>query len=858
MARSDQTKTQLLKELEQLRQRVEEAKTLEEQLAQAQQALHQEQQRSQKYFDLAHVILVALDKEGTITQINRQGCELLGYSREELIGKNWFDLALPDAEREDVAGVHQKVVSGKSGSQGYHENPVVSRDGKEHIVSWRNAALVDEAGETVGALSSGLDITERVRDEQALKRQLEEMKVVHAVATAGASATSVDELIAAATQVVGETLYPDHFGVLLLDAEGKTLQAHHSYRGISEEYLQATMTIDQGVSGKVVRTGKPLRLDDVRDESTYFDIDQTMHSEVCVPLEVGGRIIGVVNAESAQLGAFSENDERLMITLAGQLATAIARVRLFEEERVRRQEADALRQAAAAITSSLNISKVLDEVLLQLENVVNYDSAAVVLKEQDSIHIVAARGFPDASRVLDTHYEPGNSLFDLIDQDLEPLILADASSDDRFEDWGDYQYTRGWMGVPLIVRGAVIGYLTIDSREKDAYGEREKKLALAFGSQAAIALDHARLFEETARRLENIAALRAIDLAITSSLDLRVTLGIILDHSLDQLKIDACSIYLLNPHTQILRFAASRGFHTGALRPLSLRLGEGYAGRAALERSTVHIPNLSEVGEQDGEASALAREGLVSYHAVPLVAKGDVKGVLEIFKRNVYRPDKYWQEFLEAIAGQAAIAIDNATLFDNLQRSRIELELAYDTTLESWVKALDLRDPQAAAHTERTTKMALQLAKRFGVPDGELIHLRRGAMLHDIGKLVVACEILNKSDPLSKDEWELIQKHPEYAYEILSSIKYLQPALDIPYCHTEHWDGTGYPRGLEGEQIPLAARIFTVAKVFDALLMDRPYRKAWSREKALQYVREEAGKHFDPDVAEAFLQMIEE
>ena len=241
---------------------------------------------------------------------------------------------------------------------------------------------------------------------------------------------------------------------------------------------------------------------------------------------------------------------------------------------------------------------------------------------------------------------------------------------------------------------------------------------------------------------------------------------------------------------------------------------------------------------------------------MPLIAKGQVVGVLELFHREPLDPDPEWLDFLETLAGQAAIAIDNAELFDNLHRANVELTLAYETTLEGWARALELRDYETEGHSQRVTELTVRIARAMGLSEAQLVHVRRGALLHDIGKMGVPDSILLKPGKLTDEEWEIMRQHPVYAYEMLSPITYLKPALDIPYCHHEKWDGTGYPRGLKGERIPLPARIFAVVDVWDALLSDRPYRKAWSEEKVLEHIQEQAGKHFDPAVVETFLKLM--
>lgn len=192
-----------------------------------------------------------------------------------------------------------------------------------------------------------------------------------------------------------------------------------------------------------------------------------------------------------------------------------------------------------------------------------------------------------------------------------------------------------------------------------------------------------------------------------------------------------------------------------------------------------------------------------------------------------------------------------------LQRAHADLAEAYEATIEGWSRVLDLRDKETEGHTQRVTEMTLRLARALGVPEDELVHIRRGALLHDIGKMAISDTILQKPGPLNEDEWTQMRLHPEYAHHMLFPIAYLRPALDIPYCHHEHWDGTGYPRGLKGDEIPLAARIFAIIDVWDALLSNRPYRKGSKEEAVLDYVKKHAGTYFDPVLVDSFLDLYE-
>jgi HD-GYP domain-containing protein (c-di-GMP phosphodiesterase class II) len=357
--------------------------------------------------------------------------------------------------------------------------------------------------------------------------------------------------------------------------------------------------------------------------------------------------------------------------------------------------------------------------------------------------------------------------------------------------------------------------------------------------------------------LQHITALRAIDMAITSSMDLRVTMNFFLDQVTVRLGVHAASVLLLDSRTQLLEFMAGRGFRNPPAHRGNLRLGDGVAGRAALERRLISLPNLAKHPAGIEFPAFLAEEGFVSYLATPLIAKGQVKGVLEIFHRTRLSPDAEWFEFLDTLAVQAAIAIDNAALFEDLQRSNMDLELAYDATIEGWSRTLDLRDRGEEGHSRRVAEMTLALAEAMGFSGRDLIHIRRGALLHDIGNMGVPDAILRKPGALTDEERLVMQRHPEYAQDLLRGVSYLAPAMAIPCSHHERWDGSGYPKGLSGDSIPISARIFAVSDVWDALRSDRPQRPAWPEDQARAYLADQSGRQFDPQVLSVFQHWME-
>jgi GAF domain-containing protein len=450
-----------------------------------------------------------------------------------------------------------------------------------------------------------------------------------------------------------------------------------------------------------------------------------------------------------------------------------------------------------------------------------------------------------------------DDFFGRVYQTGTPLLLSEISPGDltmkpEFDAYFERFPVHSVLAVPLRARSRPIGTLIIGRHTPTGpYTPDDQVFLQELADRAALGIANARLFADAERQVRRLAALRAIDMVITSSLDLRVTLDVILDRVTTELGVDAADVLLFNPYTQLLEVAQSRGF-LGRVPAKRLHVGEGFAGRAVLERRSVTVVDLP-AGADIWKNRRLDGEGFRSHFCAPLIAKGMVKGVLELFNRQRLDPDPDWLEFFEALAGQAAIAIDSAEMFERLNRANAELLAAYDQTLDGWVRALDLRDHETEGHTERVTEMSVVLAQAMDTTGEELVNVQRGARLHDIGKMAVPDGILLKPGQLSDDEREVMARHPVFAKEMLSGIPFLRPALDIPYCHHEHWDGSGYPRHLRGEEIPTAARIFTIIDVWDALSYDRPYRKAWPRQQVIDYVRDQSGSLFDPRMVEAFL-----
>lgn len=538
--------------------------------------------------------------------------------------------------------------------------------------------------------------------------------------------------------------------------------------------------------------------------------------------------------------------------------------RELKEAEIRREQKEREREleAIASVSAALRTGKTLDEMLTRLLEhtltLVQGEAGSIWLYDPatDTVTLKIQQGWSD--EYLGSSFRRGEGIPGLTVKLGQALISGDFHSDPQIPEESRKHLPEGAGGacIPLHAEENVVGVMLIHVSLPRELTRGEIRILQALAVIGGNSIHRMHLHEQTVKQLKRLAALRSIDLAISNILDLQLTLKIVVNEVIEQLEVDSVSVLLIQPGSNRLEYVAGQGFFTRNIESTSMALGEGNAGRAVLERRIVAVPDLRHSEAKFGRLQLLAAEEFVSYYAVPLIAKGEVKGVLELFHRSPLNPDREWLDFLETLGGQTAIAVENSSLFQDLQRSNFDLAMAYDATIEGWSRALDLRDRETEGHTQRVTDMTLRLARKMGLSQQQLVLIRRGALLHDIGKMGVPDHILHKPEELNEEEQTIMRQHPQLAYDMLEPIAYLRDALNIPFCHHEKWDGSGYPRGLSGTQIPLEARLFAIVDVWDAITTDRPYRKGWPREKALEYMREESGKYFDPRLLEIFLQDI--
>lgn len=349
-----------------------------------------------------------------------------------------------------------------------------------------------------------------------------------------------------------------------------------------------------------------------------------------------------------------------------------------------------------------------------------------------------------------------------------------------------------------------------------------------------------------------LQALVGVGHVINSSLGSEAVLDEVMDTVISLMRAER-GLIMLRDERGRFQIKAARGMDHANLHGDNFSVSGTIVRRVAETGNPVLTTNAQE-DPRFGQQKSVLEYNLRSILCVPLKLKSEIIGVIFVDSR-VYSGlfEKSDLDMLSAFADQAAVAIDSARMFDKLQKANSELKHAYDATLKGWALTLELRDKETEGHTQRVTAITEVLAKKLGINGTELEHIRRGSLLHDIGKMAIPDYILLKQGELTLTERKFMELHPEFAKDMLEKIEFLHPAMDIPYCHHEKWDGSGYPRNLRGEEIPFAARIFAVVDVWDALTSDRPYRKPLDPEQVRKHIREQSGKHFDPKIVEAFL-----
>ncbi len=767
------------------------------------------------------------DGDNKFIYVNDAGCKALGYTREELIGKT-FSFINPRATPEAMARTWETLRNkGFFTIESMHRR----KDGSEFPVEIVTTYV--QSGGKEYTCGFARDITDRKRAEVGIRQSEERYRTL-------AEATQDIIII---TNLDGDLEYINRFAAARLGMNPDSI----SGKNLGEVFPKDVTSRQLENIKKVFKNNEPLYV----EATTPLAGNEFWLGTWLFPLKDETGKVKSVLIDSRDITVIKQAEQ--------SLRASESRFRgLFEDSPISLWEED------------------FSQVKQQIENL--RGQGVLDFREYLKTHSDVVLELVKKIRIIDANKATlalvGAANKEQLIENLKKIMRIDDAENyvDEFASIAEGKTEFEWEGINHTLKGdeltvslrwsAAPGYT--DSLEKvlvsmiDISERRRAEKALALRTEELRQRNEelTRLNDQAELRMARLVSMRTIDMAISGSFDLSVVLGIILDQVTGQLGSHAADILVFSQGSQAFKYSSGKGFHTQGLEHSKYMFGSDLAWRVVRERRRVEISDMKAQSTVLQRTPDLSGENFLSYIGVPLVSKGQVRGVLEVFHRVQLNPDREWYNYLEMLAGQAAIAMDNSALFEHIQNSNTELGVAYDSTLMGWAYALELRALEPDGHIRRVDNLTTRLAQAMGLNDKELVNIHRGAILHDIGKMGVPDSITLKPGSLTDEEWVIMRKHPQYAYDMLSPITYLRQALDIPHYHHERWDGSGYPRGMKGDGIPLAARIFAVVDVFDALISDRPYRKAWSEMKALEYIQQKSGVEFDPQVVNVFLEQV--
>ncbi len=597
-------------------------------------------------------------------------------------------------------------------------------------------------------------------------------------------------------------------------------------------------SIQAGLMGRAGRLRRSQLVSDTRLDHDFIALEnQNVLSELVVPILLFNQLKGCIVVDHPNPQAFDDSDIRTLETIALRLVSSWQRSE--HDARLTR-----LIQAGVSLSTTLDVEAVIRQIAEIGQTVLDARFVFVALVDKSGgFTRVAQSGYaPTLSSILNSDPQ-GNTLIQTVLNQNNPIRVRDVRKKFSSIPTGSNNL-RSLLAAPIRLRQANIGVLLAFGKTgASAFSENDESLVTLLASQAAAAIETTWLYQELRTMLNTATLLYQLSTRVIQAEQLTDAAAAIAETTYQLIHAHASGIVLLNsqgePETRVQ--IDGNGLHPGARHPMSL-----------IKQTIKSGQNIIVAGEND-----------MTRVCVPLQTPRHQYGALWIEVPEQTWSNARFSDNLHTLANQAAIALERSILLsetrqqaEQIEAAYRELETTYDQTLVALSSALDARDHETEGHSLRVARLTCRLGQYLGLQAEQLKTLERGAVLHDIGKIGISDTILLKPGPLTDEEWATMRQHPDIGARIIEGIPFLQDTLPVIRYHQERWDGSGYPLGLAGHEIPLMARIFAVVDAYDALTTDRPYRMKVGTREALEYLREKAGSLFDPEIVEAFEAML--
>lgn len=645
-------------------------------------------------------------------------------------------------------------------------------------------------------------------------------------------------------QSVSRLMPSEAFVIALLDPESDQINAVYlTDRGGRQP--QANFSSTRGLSGYVISTGESLLINDMDLSGRQLDLlnfgyPKRVDSLLAVPLRHGGAVFGMISTQCYHKDAYTAEDRLMLEMLAAHAAAALENVRGHAKTRRLLAQTSRLFETSQALAQAVTLKEAAQKVTQSLCAAFDADSAALVFVDADG-HWSFRYRYPVENKEEDEEilpeYDDAARLF------MERGILYELAGTQIHKSLQD-RGIKKIMALPLRNEKGSVGALFVRFKETRSFGELERQELTIYANQAAVVVGRARQYEETEQRLKELEAVNRISTALRLSQTLDQMLPLLLEETLSVLHTDAGTIWLYDQDTELLQMAVSRGWFT-VLDDAPMPANVGIAGRVI----STGEPYVIHEFATDPSTREVVRKRIPrgwSGVGIPISAAHQIVGILFVSTRLPREITLYETRLLTTLAEIFGNAMHRMNLHESLEAAYVETALAL-------ANAIDARDTYTARHSDRLAEMAVALAEEMGVTEEERHVIRLAARLHDIGKIGVPDTVLRKPGELTEEEWALMRRHPLIGAEILKPVRQLQNVTPIVRHHQEHFDGTGYPEGLRGEEIPLGARILAVVDAYSAMIDDRAYRKGRPPPQAVNELERHAGTQFDPDVVAAFM-----
>jgi len=693
----------------------------------------------------------------------------------------------------------------------------------------------------------------RIKAEKKLKT----LSTIFSISKIFNSSKKLEEVLQRVIDSVIRLLEVEICSIMLYDRDESILKIAAA-RGLSEDVIDsARVKVGEGISGHVARFKRSLLIPDIskdpRFSSNINKSEYKTRSALSVPILSEDELIGVINVNNKMDNSiFTSDDKEVLEAISDQTAIAVMNARHHEYFKKKLRELECLNDISNLVQSTLDLDKLLRVVMELITDLMGVENCSLLLMEESTktLRIVIANGL-DYDIIKNTEVKLGEGISGYVAQTGEPLLITNIDSEGRFIKRNSIEYsTRSALSVPLKVKQKVIGVVNVNNKKNGKpFTNSDLLLLQTLSSQISSAIENARLYNKMQQKIVEMTMLQNVGQVINSTLDLSEVLKLVLDQILNIFDADMGSLMLWDDKCECLRITEQRGLDTLYSSQISFKRGEGVAGKVFESGRGVLVENSlkDEIYKKFGDDSEKIEKTLM---CVPIAIKGEVKGVLSC-EKMLDHTGPFTKENLDlmtTISTQASVAIENANLYNDL------LDL-YLHTIQSLAAAIDAKDSYTHGHSRRVMYFSIAIAEAMGFSGDELNTLRHTALLHDVGKIGISESILQKPGKLTDEEFDNIRSHPVVGSHILESIDFLKDVRMQMKHHHEKYDGTGYPDGLKGEEIPLGARIIAVADTYDAMTSTRSYRKGLKHEVAVEEIKRCSGTQFDPKVVEAFLKV---